>query len=129
MGLASPVHHQGDDVASATVTSGHGLTQSLRRYPLVTFFVLAYGLTWIVWVPRVLGDVPFLVGRAWTWAPAVAALVATAIVGGRAGLRDLGSRLIRWRVGWQWYVIVILGPSVFSVAVAAIYGLFGAPRH
>jgi uncharacterized protein len=101
------------------------MTKLLRRHPLATFFVLVYALTWVVWVPRALGDVPFLIGRAWTWMPAVAALMAAAIVGGRGALRDLGSRLIRWRVGWQWYVIVLLGPAVFSVAVAWIYGLFG----
>jgi uncharacterized protein len=101
------------------------MTQLLRRYPLVTFFVLVYVFTWVVWVPRLLGDVPFLIGRAWTWAPAVAALVAAAIVGGRGALRDLGARLVRWRVGWPWYVVVILGPAVFSVAVAGIYGLVG----
>jgi uncharacterized protein len=32
---------------------------------------------------------------------------------------------VRWRVGWQWYLVVILGPAVFSVAVAGIYTLFG----
>jgi uncharacterized protein len=32
---------------------------------------------------------------------------------------------VRWRVGWQWYLVVILGPAVFSVAVAGIFTLFG----
>jgi membrane protease YdiL (CAAX protease family) len=112
-------------VALGSAGKGFGMTQLLRRHPLVTFFALVYALTWVVWIPRAVGDVPFLVGRAWTWAPAVATIVAAAIVGGRGALRDLGSRLVRWRVGWPWYAIVILGPAVFSVAVAWIYGLFG----
>jgi membrane protease YdiL (CAAX protease family) len=32
---------------------------------------------------------------------------------------------VRWRVGWQWYLIVILGPAAFSLAVAAVYVLLG----
>jgi membrane protease YdiL (CAAX protease family) len=32
---------------------------------------------------------------------------------------------VRWRVGWQWYLVVILGPAAFSLAVAGIYTLFG----
>ena len=38
-------------------------------------------------------------------------------------MRDLGSRLVRWRVGWQWYLVVILGPAAFSLAVAGVYVL------
>jgi hypothetical protein len=51
--------------------------------------------------------------------------VAAAILGGRGALRELGSRLVRWRVGWQWYVVAILGPAVFSLAVAGIYAFLG----
>jgi len=28
-------------------------------------------------------------------------------------------------VGWQWYVVVVFGPAVFSLALAVIYTLFG----
>jgi uncharacterized protein len=101
------------------------MTQSIRRYPLVTLLVLAYGLTWVVWVPRAGGAPLGTVGMAWTWVPAIAALLAAALTGGGGALRELGSRLVRWRVGWQWYLVVILGPAVFSVAVAGIYTLFG----
>ena len=104
---------------------GFAAMQLLRRYPLVTFFLLVYAITWAVWVPRIFGEVPFLLGRAWTWDPAVAAIVAAALIGGRGALRDLGSRLVRWRVGWRWYAVVIGGPAVFSIAVAGIYVLLG----
>src|SRR5215207_11141097 len=101
------------------------MARSMRTHPLVTFFLLAFGLTWVVWVPRAAGAPLGVVGQAWTWAPAVAALLAAALTGGREALGDLGSRLVRWRVGWQWYVVVILGPAAFSLAVAGIYTLFG----
>src|SRR5919106_2112172 len=97
----------------------------IRRHPLVTFFLLVFILTWVVWVPRASGAPLGVVGQAWTWVPAIAALLAAALTGGRGALRELGSRLVRWRVGWQWYLVVILGPAVFSVAVAGIYALLG----
>jgi len=99
----------------------------MRRYPLATFFVLVYGITWVVWVPRAAGASLGVVGQAWTWAPAIAALLAAALTGGRSALRDLGARLVRWRVGWLWYLVVILGPAVFSLAVAGVYVLLGGP--
>jgi uncharacterized protein len=101
------------------------MAQLMRRHPLVTFFLLVFILTWVVWVPRASGAPLGVLGQAWTWIPAIAALLAAALTGGRGALRELGSRLVRWRVGWQWYVVVILGPAVFSLAVAGIYALFG----
>jgi membrane protease YdiL (CAAX protease family) len=101
------------------------MAQRLRRHPFLTFVVLVYLFTWVVWIPRAFADVPFLIGRAWTWSPAIAVLVAAAILGGRSAIRELGSRLVRWRVGWQWYVVLIVGPAVFSLAVAGIYALLG----
>jgi membrane protease YdiL (CAAX protease family) len=97
----------------------------MKRHPLVTFFLLVFILTWVVWVPRASGAPLGVLGQAWTWIPAIAALLAAALTGGRGALRELGSRLVRWRVGWQWYVVVILGPAVFSLAVAGVYALFG----
>jgi uncharacterized protein len=104
----------------------------IRRYRLATFFLLAFGLTWLVWVPRAMAsqgllatDLPIVVGQAWSWGPAVAALLAASLTGGRAAVRDLGTRLVRWRVGWRWYAVVLAGPPAFSLAVAGVYAALG----
>jgi CAAX protease family protein len=97
----------------------------IRRRPLVTFFVLAFLLPWLVWVPRAVGVPVGLLDPLSTWFVAVAAVVAAALTGGRAALRDLGRRLVRWRVGWAWYVVVLVGPAVFSVAAAGVVVLLG----
>jgi membrane protease YdiL (CAAX protease family) len=108
------------------------MAQLIRRHPLTTFFLLAFGITWVVWVPRAAAtqgllstNLPIVVGQVWTWAPAIAALLAAALTGRRDAVRDLGARLVRWRVGWQWYLVVILGPAAFSLAIAGIYALLG----
>jgi uncharacterized protein len=102
-----------------------GVLQLIRRHPVVTLFVLAYGLSWAVQIPGAFGVLEGSGWRAVVWAPAVAAILAAALTGGRAAVRDLGERLVRWRVGWQWYVLVILGPAAFSLAIAGIYALLG----
>jgi membrane protease YdiL (CAAX protease family) len=101
------------------------MAQSIRRHPLVTFFLLAFAITWVVWVPRAVGAQLGLVGQVSTWAPAIAALLAAALTGGRTAVSELGARLVRWRVGWKWYVVVILGPAAFSLVVAGVYVLLG----
>ena len=30
-----------------------------------------------------------------------------AVAGGRPGLRALGARMVRWRVGWRWYAVAL----------------------
>jgi hypothetical protein len=67
----------------------------VRRHPLITFFVLTYALTW--WA------LPF--GDFFAIGPLLAALIVIPITQGWAGLRELGSRMIRWRVGWIWYAL------------------------
>jgi uncharacterized protein len=101
------------------------MVRSISGHPLLTFFVLAFVLTWAVWVPRAAGIPVGVVGQLWTWVPAAAALLAAALTGGRAAVVELGERLVRWRVGWQWYAVVILGPAVLSGSVALLYALLG----
>ena len=98
---------------------------AVHRHPVVTMFVLVYALTWVVWLPRAAGEDLGLLGRGWTWAPAVAALAAAALTGGKRAVREWAARLVRWRVRWFWYVIVILGPAAFSLLVAGCYALIG----
>jgi membrane protease YdiL (CAAX protease family) len=97
----------------------------LSRYPLVVFFLLTFVLTWVVWVPRAVGVPVGVLGQLWTWMPALAAVLAAALTGGRAAVRRLLAAVVRWRVGWQWYALVILAPAVFAAVAAAAYVLLG----
>ena len=69
----------------------------IKRHRIVVFFVLAYVLAW--------GAIP------WNsfFAPGalLAALIVVSITDGLAGLKALGSRLIRWRVSWVWYACLL----------------------
>jgi membrane protease YdiL (CAAX protease family) len=58
------------------------------------------------------------------YAPSISAIVVTAWTAGGAGLRDLLSRLFRWRVGIQWYLIVFLGMPGLLVGSAAVTAWF-----
>jgi membrane protease YdiL (CAAX protease family) len=48
--------------------------------------------------------------------PAIAGILMTVLVSGKAGYRELVSRLLRWRVGAGWYAFALLAaPLVFAV--------------
>jgi uncharacterized protein len=105
----------------------------VRRHPLITFFVLAYALTWILESPLVfLRDTVtttqslFLVMLA-SNVPSVLAIVLTAIVLGRGALRKLLGRLLIWRVNPFWYLVVVLGPVALAGGVVALNALLGGP--
>lgn len=99
------------------------LVAGVRRHPLPAFFVLAYALSWWPWAfgPR-FAFYPFL-----AWGPLLAALIVTAIAQGRPGLRTLGRRLIKWRVGWPWYAVAIGVPLALGLAAVVLNVVFGAP--
>jgi membrane protease YdiL (CAAX protease family) len=54
---------------------------------------------------------------------ALPAFLVVAAMHGRAGVRDLARRCLRWRVGIRWYLIALLGVPVASVLCAS--ALFG----
>ena len=92
------------------------LSSVVKRHPIITFFVLTYAIGW--------GCIPF-----WTFAafsPLVAALIVIPIAQGWAGLRELGLRMIRWRVRWYWYVVAIGLPLLVSLAYVGLNVASGA---
>jgi hypothetical protein len=97
----------------------------VRKHPLIAFFVLAYLLTW--WIYPVLKISPLL-GIFGLFGPALAAMIMAAITGGKAGLKALLSRVVRWRVGLPWYVIALGLPTVLSLVTAALAYVLGAPK-
>jgi membrane protease YdiL (CAAX protease family) len=110
------------------------LTVVVKRYPLVTFFVLSYLFAWLGWtMPERLYRgtmlsgllaLPFIVLVA---GPLLAAIIVTAITEGWAGVKSLLRKFTIWRVGWGWYVVALgVGPLV---GLAATYAnvWFGAP--
>lgn len=110
----------------------------VQRHPLLVFLAMTFGITWSIaatamlatdWFTAVFGG---LNGRApmfylAVWSPNIAALVVTLMIGGWSGIKDLLSRLIRWRVRpWVW--IVALGFHPALMLVVELIGLaFGDP--
>jgi membrane protease YdiL (CAAX protease family) len=94
---------------------------ALARRPLSVFLVLVFTITSVIEViptPVVLhGPMENILGAA------VPAVVVTALVGGRAALRDLARRSLRWRVPLRWYAVALLGlPVALLIVAPALYG-------
>ncbi len=95
----------------------------LKQHPLVSFFMLAYGIAWIPLALRPLtGDV-FLAFA--FCSPAVSALILVAVNGGKLGTQKLISKLFLWRAGVKWYLIAVLSPVVLELLAFATHQLLG----
>ena len=100
------------------------ITSLVRRSPLVSFLVLAFALSW--GLGAILNGNGLLAPNAsFILGVPIAALFVIALSEGRAGLKDLGRRIICWRVAPRWYAVVFILPVVVIVAVLALLPLFG----
>src|SRR5918997_1152738 len=114
-----------------------GLRGMVARHPATAFLVMAFGFGWMSLVPILLSENGFGVvpielpltlvqTLATLLGLALPAFLVTAATGGREGVRDLLSRLLRWRVGVRWYLVAIFGLFV-AVLLAAVPFLGAAP--
>jgi hypothetical protein len=62
-----------------------------------------------------------------TLGPFLAALIMASVTGGSGGLRDVASRILRWRVKPIWYAAALLVPIGIGLTTAASIVLLGAP--
>jgi len=90
---------------------------------VVWFFGLAYLISWVWLIPLALSGAVARQGRGWPthlpalMGPMLAALIVTAVAYGPAGLRDLGRRMIRWRVGWRWWLVAVSPILMLPIAI------------
>jgi membrane protease YdiL (CAAX protease family) len=111
----------------------------LQRHPLLSYFVLAYAITWG-------GILIFLVSIGFQFAaiqmqegliifglmilgPSLSGLLLTAALDGRAGLADIWQRMTRWRVGGRWYAIALLTNPVLFAAILLALSVTVSPAY
>jgi membrane protease YdiL (CAAX protease family) len=110
---------------SAAPSRRRSIVDWTREHRLVAFFALTFVVSWWAWPLYVadLSPTPFF-----ACGPLVAAVVVIGVTEGRRGYRAWGARLLRWRVGWVWWVVAVGTPlAVLAVAVAANVAIWGAP--
>jgi hypothetical protein len=104
--------------ASQLLLRGKGVPMMslVKRHPIITFFILTYAIGW--------GLIPF-----WTFqagSPFIAALIVIPLTQGLSRLKELGLRMIRWRVRWYWYVVAIGVPLAVIGLTAGLNVALGA---
>lgn len=96
------------------------ITAFVKHHSLLTFFALAFGLSW--------GSFYVLSGPSlFPFGSILAALIVANVTHGGAGLKDLLSRCLRWRVALKWYAAALVVPLIMGVAAGLLNVMLGAP--
>jgi len=100
--------------------------QNKTKRMLITFFVLAFVISWIIWLPLLLFparadqlDFLVLIG---VYGPFLAGIITTLIYNGRVGLWSWLKSVFKWRIPFRWYLIG--GVLINFLFVALHIGLY-----
>lgn len=96
----------------------------IKRHSLVAYFILTYIISWGIWFPIVASargwadwEVPYAVYYFGSFGPLISALIVTFLTEGGTGIRDLFSRIFKFRIEFRYYVFAILAPiGLFTLA-------------
>ncbi len=129
--MRGAIEHEPDTpTIAAPADASSRLAGLIQERPLASFFVLAYAISWILWLPLVVsgdgsptgfGVVLVLLG---SLVPSSVAIVLVGVMHGKAGVRKLLRRLLIWRVGIGWWVAVVL-LSALGVGAVGLSVLLG----
>lgn len=122
----------------------------LKKFSIPLFFLLTYAWSWGCWyiVSKVLevyyadlqgvqtiltvSSIPIIVRIAYviamlssTFGPAFSAVFLTAAIDGKDGLREFFARIIKWRVGIRYYLVIFLIPPAMLVLQSGIFIILG----
>lgn len=120
------------------ITPPDDIAPAARPYDIALFLAITFGVTWAIGATATFfpdwfvarfgafgGASPMFYIAVWT--PSFAALILTVLRGGPGALRDLLSRLLRWRVApWVWIAAIGFYPVLMIIVL--LTGLaFGRP--
>lgn len=100
------------------------ITSFIKRYPQGVFWGIAWSTWFLGWY--LLSLYPSDLWALFMYGPFLTGILVTAIADGRSGLKTYFSRMVRWRVGIQWYAVALFLPPVLRLAAVGLNILAGA---
>jgi len=93
------------------------LSDSIKRYQVLLFFLLTLAISWAIWIPATVaklhGETSILapegpIGGTARWMPGLVAILLSLLVFGKIGIGKLFQAVKIWRVGLFWYIFALL---------------------
>lgn len=100
------------------------VTSFIKRYPQAVFWGIVWAASFFGYFMNVMYPSDF-----WgfmVWASFLGGALITAIDAGRSGLKTYFSRIVRWRVGIQWYAVALFLPLALRLVAFGLNIASGA---
>ena len=107
----------------------------INKHPVLTYYTLVFNISWgailatiaLTGMPttkeQMAAVLPVTI-LATLMGPSISGLLMIGLVDGKAGFRELKTRLFKWRVGARWYAIALLLAPVIILAVLMALSIF-----
>lgn len=105
-----------------------GASGWIKVHPVASFFALTYAISWLAWLPIILGygaGLNTALSMTAQFSPAVAALLVALLSG--ASVRDWARGILRWRVSPLWYAVAVGLPALLIAVQGTVFALLGYP--
>jgi membrane protease YdiL (CAAX protease family) len=120
-------------ISSPAISSNEsGFKALIRRNQLPAMYILLFLLAWPGLILEALysqglisSQPPAIVFLLTGWGPGIAAVVVSAVVARRAGVRDLLRRFLIWKPGLQWYAVAFFLMAAVILGGIGLSVLFG----
>jgi uncharacterized protein len=104
----------------------------IKRFPLISYFIIAYLFSWTFWLPVVaIGeDAPLglmLLTLLGGFGPLFAAFLVIYVIDGKQKLKALARSIVNLRVGVGWLLAVLLMPFILLALTYGVHFLAGGP--
>ena len=99
----------------------------VKKYPALSMFVLAMIFGLVVSLAIATDLLPAEASQLGALSSSLAAIILVLVEGRKGGLRELLSRFLIWRVGFQWWAIALFFAIIPSVAGLYLFDLLGGP--
>lgn len=111
------------------------IKNSIKRHALLTYYILTFAISWVALL-LVMGPEGFLGVKevpesqmpllflAVLAGPTIAGLLMIAFLYGRAGLRGLLKRMLKFRAGGRWYAVALLTAPLVMIMTLAVLAQF-----
>src|SRR5574341_1095272 len=118
--------------SSVVPAPASGFKAFIKRNPVLSMSLLILVFAWpgLIWEALysrglIASQSPLILSLLTGWVPGIVAVVLSAVLAGRAGVRDLFRRFLVWRVGFVWYPIALSMLAAFILGGIGLHVLFG----
>ena len=104
----------------------------IKRRPLAAMYIIMFSIAWSVMIPQALysqgmlsAPLPVFFEIFIGWAAGIAALIVSAIVAGRAGVREIFGRFLIWKIDLKWYFVggfILAGIILGGIGLHVLFG-------